>query len=398
MTTTPFGQRAMTPALIASMDAANDRPALPHIDKWEVLRNLTTARLAFGVTDRDLAVLSALISFHPDKVLGDNAPLIVFPSNASLSDRTHGMAESTLRRHLAALVAAGLILRHDSPNGKRYAAKGPDGAIQRAFGFDLRPLLVRGAEIAQAARATEEAQERTKALREAITLKKRDALKLAAYGASEGLPGDWDAHLAALMGIHRVSRRKLSADALETVLADVEKILDTVVQSLNKTKKMDANDIHSGRHHQNSNTNLSDLEPCLDSNGCAVDGTHPEDQADGLTDRSQDLPNIPLGLVTKACPDIVPYADSDITGWHHLVAACHVVRPMMGISPSAWADACRAMGPETAAVTVAAILQRFDQINSPGGYLRALTRKAADGRFSPGPMVMALLTGDGGKS
>ena len=35
--------------------------------------------------------------------------------------------------------------------------------------------------------------------------------------------------------------------------------------------------------------------------------------------------------------------------------------------------------PAVAAVTVACILQQFTSINSPGGYLRALTRKAEDG-------------------
>lgn len=56
------------------------------------------------------------------------------------------------------------------------------------------------------------------------------------------------------------------------------------------------------------------------------------------------------------------------------------------------------MGPEVAAVTVAAMLQRFDRIANPGGYLRALSAKAASGGFSPGPMVMALLQDDGARS
>jgi len=42
---------------------------------------------------------------------------------------------------------------------------------------------------------------------------------------------------------------------------------------------------------------------------------------------------------------------------------------MMGISPSAWQEAQEFMGPKTAAVTVACILQRFSDINNLGGYL-----------------------------
>ena len=66
----------------------------------------------------------------------------------------------------------------------------------------------------------------------------------------------------------------------------------------------------------------------------------------------------------------------------------------MGISPDAWTKAQQEMGPEVAAITLAAMLQRISEIKSPGGYLRALTRKATDGAFSPGPMVMALLNSE----
>lgn len=64
---------------------------------------------------------------------------------------------------------------------------------------------------------------------------------------------------------------------------------------------------------------------------------------------------------------------------------------MLGISPSAWTEARRQMGPEQAAVVVISMLERLTAIHSPGGYLRALTAKAAAGRFSCGPMVLALL-------
>ena len=68
-----------------------------------------------------------------------------------------------------------------------------------------------------------------------------------------------------------------------------------------------------------------------------------------------------------------------------------VVRSMLGVSPSAYQEACETMGPENAAVAIACILERAGHINSAGGYLRDLTNRAARGEFSLGPMVMALL-------
>jgi len=123
LTATPFGSGAMTFDLIEMVSQCDDTSVGADVDKWAISRDLTQARVAFGVTDRDLVVLAALLSFYPEKMLRAGQGIIVFPSNVSLSERTHGMAESTLRRHLAALCKAGLILRHDSPNGKRYAAK-----------------------------------------------------------------------------------------------------------------------------------------------------------------------------------------------------------------------------------------------------------------------------------
>ncbi len=49
------------------------------------------------------------------------------------------------------------------------------------------------------------------------------------------------------------------------------------------------------------------------------------------------------------------------------------------------------MGDQHAAITIAAILQRTDQINNAGGYLRSLTDRARDGKFSTWPMIMALV-------
>ena len=99
----------------------------------------------------------------------------------------------------------------------------------------------------------------------------------------------------------------------------------------------------------------------------------------------------PLGMVLDACPDIIDYSRGGITNWRDFVATVAVVRPMLGISPSAWVEAQAALGEVEASIVVAAILQRGEAINSAGGYLRGLTRRAEAGEFSLGPMLMALI-------
>lgn len=394
---TPFGRQPLTAGLLAARALAAAPPALPGanqtaIDKWSIFNDLREARGHFGVTDRDLGVLYALLTFLPAKVLAVEADLLVFPSNATLSDRAHGMAESTLRRHLAALVKAGLIWRHDSPNGKRYAARDRSGTVIAAFGFDLRPLLNRAAEITAAA---EESRVQALALRrsrEALVLRLRDAAKLLAYGLETRPTVDWASIEARLLPLRRALRRQIEAAELVTLLEVSGDILAAIEVALcGSSEEMHGTADHFGRHHTNSNKDSSDFEPCLET-GRAADTEVPdlepvEERA--LSDRP--LPTLPLYLVVKACPDLEPYAKGRLATWRDLVSAAGFVRGMMGISASAWEEAQHVMGPETAAIVVAAMLQRIGTISNPGGYLRALSVKATSGGFSAGPMIMSLL-------
>jgi len=186
MSTTPFGRRRVSLVHVASQIVAKERPPDATAHKWTVFRAICEAKDRLGLTDRALAVLNALLSFHPETALsGDN--LIVFPSNEQLALRAHGTPASSLRRCLAVLVDAGVIIRRDSPNGKRYARKGRDGAIAQAFGFDLSPLPARAPEFEALAEGVRAEQRALKLARERITLCRRDIAKMIATGIEEGV-------------------------------------------------------------------------------------------------------------------------------------------------------------------------------------------------------------------
>lgn len=374
---TPFGRQPVSAGLLASQALAQRKPSVDRVKKWDVFHNLCAARTTIGVTDRDLTVLQALLSFFPEEDLSATAQMRVFPSNRTLAERAHGMAESTLRRHLAALVRAGLILRHDSPNGKRYARRDHTGEIEQAFGFDLRILLVRAEEIEEAGRAARALEAERKRVRETCVLMCRDAVKLLVYGM-ETCPNaqNWDAIDDALRLTQRALRRKLSLEDLEaqyvTLQALMTRLRDLVV--VDETEEMDGKDVHSERHLQISKTHTLESEPAKEKAGARGD-----------------VSRLPLMLILKACADLQTYRPDGIQTWDDLIEAAEFVRGMIGISSDAWVDAIKSMGAVDAAITVAAILERIGEISSPGGYLRALSRKAADGQFSTGPMIMALL-------
>ena len=384
--TTPFGRRPLTLAMVASQVAAKACPPEAVAHKWQLFREITEAKAALGVSDRALAVLNALLTFHPETALTPGSDLIVWPSNAQLALRTHGMAEKTLRRHLAVLVDVGLIIRRDSPNGKRYARKGQGGSVESAFGFDLTPLVARTSELERLAEQVRGERRALALRRERITLLRRDIAKMIALGVEDELPGDWPTlHEAFLTLSWRLPREpaigdldQLASDLTE-LAATARKLLETHVE----TQELTGNDGRDAAHYQNSNTDP--LESELSFRGSQARPAEPEPEP--VRPASKGLP---LGLVLQACPDIVNYARNGISNWRDFVATAAVVRSVYGISPSAWADACETMGEGDAATVVAAILQRGDAIKSAGGYLRSLTEKARAGKFSTGPIIMSL--------
>ena len=338
----------------------------------------------------------------------------MFPSNKELSIRAHGMAPATLRRHLACLVDAGLIIRRDSPNGKRFARRGQGGAIEDAFGFDLTPLVARAEEIENLAEEVRAENRAMALLREKITLTRRDIAKMIATGMEEGVPGDWEGfHLryATLSG--RYARNLLRADleALASELAalatEIRKLLETHV----KAQNMSANESQSERHIQNQTTNISDLEPSLregradpsgldDQKPGAPSAPEPEILETGGQSRAKarGVRTYPLGMVLEACPDILDFASGGISSWRDLATTAAVVRKAIGVSPDAWAQALEVLGEHDTSIVIAAILQRGEEIKSAGGYLRVLTAKARAGEFSLGPVLMALLRGKAAKA
>ncbi|RWO40120.1 plasmid replication protein RepC [Mesorhizobium sp.] len=388
--TTPFGRRPMSLAMLAAQNESREIPKGRVVDKWQVHRNLCEGKSIVGIGDRALAVLNALLSFYPDSELSEENGLIVFPSNAQLSLRAHGMPDSTLRRNLAELVDCGLVIRRDSPNGKRYARKGRGGEIEEAFGFSLAPLLARAQEFEAAAERVRADNRALRLMRERITLHRRDIDKLIEAAVEEDVPGDWGGLRRRFRAVVETIPRRARIAELEPIVAglaalrdDVDNLLEIHMEFTNPG----GNESQSERQQSDSNTDsILEFEPALEKSGAAAEPRT----------RTAESPNTyPLGLVLKACPEIADYAVDGIGNWRDFMITAAQVRGYLGVSPSAYENACHVMGQEIAAVVIACILQRAQHIESAGGYLRVLTEKARAGEFSVGPMLMAASRANG---
>ncbi|MFN7024514.1 MAG: plasmid replication protein RepC [Pseudorhizobium sp.] len=391
--TTPFGRRPMTLALVRQQLAVSEIKPGKTADKWKVFRDASEARRLLALHDRSLAVLDALLSFLPQNELREDGQLVVFPSNAQLTLRAHGIAGATLRRHIALLVDAGLIVRKDSANGKRYARKGKEGEIESAFGFDLSPLLLRSEELAQLAQQVAAERVQLRRARENLTICRRDVRKLITAAIEEGAQGDWGKVEAVYVALVQRIPRSPSLGDLTGLLEEMEMLQSeavNILQMQQNNANPSSNDAQFERHIQNSKTDfLNELEPSSRNEL----GTKPQ-HSRVVNDIS--LKPFPLSLVLRACPEIVAYGQGgEISNWRELMGAAVTVRSMLGVSTSAYQEACEIMGPENAAATMACILERASYINSAGGYLRDLTAKTKRGEFSLGPALMALLKANG---
>lgn len=391
--TTPFGRRPMTLGLISSQVTAKKIDQGATVSKWQVFRDIREAKEVLGATDRALAILNALLTFHRDDELTGEGNLVVFPSNEQLIRRANGMSPATLRRHLANLVTSGLIIRRDSPNGKRFARKGQGGAIEQAYGFDLAPLLARAAEFRELAEAVAAERKAFRLVKERLTICRRDVTKMIDAGINESVPGNWRGfqrrYEAIIARLPRTAPRQVLdalADELEDLWADVHQTLETFV----KSEDSNANESHYERHIQNSNPDYSPTGEIKNGLGTGKEASGTAEDTDNV--RSLPRRDLPLGMVLSACPDIVPYAEGgQIRTWRDLAAAADRARPSMGVSPSSWQEAVEIMGTQHAAIVLAAILQRAEHIRSRGGYLRDLVERARQQKFSVWPMITALL-------
>ncbi|WP_435260203.1 helix-turn-helix domain-containing protein (plasmid) [Thioclava sp. FR2] len=200
--------------------ALAEQAAIACPNPYELLGPVRVLRKDLNLTSNDVTVLTALISFLPR----DQSPnsgetqcklTVVFPSNASLSERANGIDERTLRRCLGRLEAAGLIQRKSSANGKRFPLR-YGGIIRDAFGIDLGPLMQsHDALAARASKVTEE--------RERLRSLKAEALALrASLLQDEQLH---DARRASLETIRNLLRRAtLTADTVLQIIAGLREL------------------------------------------------------------------------------------------------------------------------------------------------------------------------------
>lgn len=323
-------------------------------DKWAVLQALSDCAETYGLNNRSLGVLKALMTFLPQRTLPlQPGAAIVYPSNRTLSHRLSGMPESTLRRHLAQLVRAGVVSRSDSPNRKRYARK-VGGNNEIAFGFDLAPLAAQAGAIETTALRTNETRERCAVLRDRILVMRHHLQDQALEEP--------------IADLTKILRRKLSENNLLEIIQRLEPLIEPVENTaiaVSAPAEMSAPDSQNERHIQDSNKSNLDSEER------------------GTSDLSF------YDLVAH-CKETNALFPDQLKSWPDVLSVARRLVPMLGIDQPVWVQTMDRLGPLQAAIAVFCIHEKMGAIRNPGGYLRHLGQQNLLGRFNIMPMVRAL--------
>lgn len=330
-------------------------------DKWVLVDQLVVAAEDFGLTHRTIAVLKAMLTFIPERDLPARLDQsIVFASNNTLATRLGGMPESTLRRHLSALVKAGVILRHDSPNRKRYA-KRIRGNIALAFGFDMGPLALLADEITAYAQARIlRAQERS-TLHSAILVARQ---RLCETLQNEGIdPESIHVYSPILARTRLLLRRKDNNEELMELLGQLKAVRITVETSGNNSQN---------ERHQH---NIKKINSDSDCSMLSADNQATSVQISAFQEYRKMFPE-------------------GAQNWQALSHQASQLVPMMAIDIPVYEEAKRYMGMQIAPIVVLCILEAFDTIQNPGGFLRHLTKQARVGAFDLNQLIERSLRQD----
>lgn len=416
--------RKVTPGILASavLSQQEGRPVVTKQDLSLVLKRVAPALGIDGTSYHVLDILLGLVQAEDFKA--GRRPVVAI-SNQRLSEYT-SRHPRTVIRCLKRLVEAGILAYRDSPTGRRYVQKDNASGHIEAYGLDFTPACVNLERFRATADAFQAQIKADQAARRELTRLARAIADL--DEACEGLEGFRacaqtileERHT--LLGFRLERMRALYQDALDSAASDhasfsenMSSTGDIPVTSLFITNRPDSSKSNinrtrpNGREINTKTDNGSAVEMALEKEPCgdpareqqklrqaarpqgAGRETQRETQRDRLQGRAQGashhglLDDVSAGLVESACSELQAVIRHKLTSWPAICEAAEEIRVLIGVSPSAYAQAVEQQGRYVAAACLAVVAEKAlrdpEQISRPGGYFRAMIERAGEGRL-----------------
>lgn len=413
---TQTGWRKPTPGLgvAEQLAQAGERVSVPKTQAFVAVKRVGAH---IGLKASDLMLLDTLGAFTQSQDWEARRRPIVWASNAYLMEQT-GFSLSSLKRHARRLAEAGIIAFKDSPNGKRWGRRAPDGVIIEAYGFDLSPLAARVEEFDALYAEIKIERGLCQRLKRQITVARRMIRARIEAAQQSALSGAWTRYLELFEGLlARLPRTNSASETLAQVLGwfhelqeRVEKAYLMAVRADDPVDEMTADDVQSSKETNEMNPKEAISEPhILTTNQPypVISSCSEKEQAAGVAperpkivpvERSEqerqgaDGPKLPRGVavevrtVMQACPEFAFWARNMggyLRDWGDLYRIAGDLKKIIGISDHAWLAAQEVMGKQMAAAAMALVFDKHakGEIASAGGYLRGMTEKAGAGEL-----------------
>ena len=412
----PSGHRRRSVAVSEAESMAEGFKGLPaSVTKNVVSRAFSEAADALGVPGSVIRFVEYLLEHSPPSDWEKGQRPIVWPTNHRIQLR-FGVSKATVCRWIAEALEYGFISMKDSPNRHRRGWRRKDGRIGEAYGFDLSPLAVRHAEFAT---IVEHRQARAYELRKAIrALGQAYGSVIGAIheGHRIGLKADWEALFEEAREIYHRGRRTMSVEELTPFLnalqlrkadldariADSESTRSKRLRLNHETQYTTTNENQSSKEEYNRRRRSKDRQPAADKKRAHArhgrvpawqrhePAAAPEPQAPSPDSSTWTAGSVKPADLLAISPGLNKYLVDEDASWTNIVEAAFYLRSDLGISQDAWVRACQVLGRQQAAVAVAVIDAKSEQIESPGGYLRAMTDRAKTGELRLAASIYGL--------
>ncbi|MEM9231609.1 MAG: plasmid replication protein RepC [Pseudomonadota bacterium] len=412
----PSGWRKATAGLAVAeqLAEAGERAGVPKTDAFVAVKRVGAH---IGLKASDLMLLDTLGAFTQPQDWEERRRPIVWASNAYLMEQT-GFSLSALKRHARRLAEVGVIAFKDSPNGKRWGRRDPDGHIVEAYGFDLSPMAARVEEFAELYGRNQEERALCQRLKRQITVARR-MIRARIEAALQGaLSGAWTEYLERFEGLlARLPRVNAASETLEQLLAWFQDLQNRVEQAYLKafrgdefventpqtegqvakeTQEMNPTRANSDPHILTTNQldpvtcNRSETEQAAGvapGKPTVVPVERPEPEGKGV-DVANSVRGVAVDVrtVMQACPEFAYWARNTsgyLRDWGDLYRIAGDLKKIIGVSDHAWLDAQEVMGKQMAAAAMALVFDKHakGEVASAGGYLRGMTEKAGAGEL-----------------
>src|SRR5208282_3801097 len=368
----PTGSRRLTLTMLAVRDQADQFKGVPRgsAKRFKYLAAFQEAEPYLGLPPQAYKLIAWLVKQTQDHDWEEGSRPIAWPS-ASRQEEFLALSEPRVKTLNRALFEAGIFIMRDSETGKRYGRRDDQGRIIEAYGFDLSPLAYRYDEFIRIAAEAKAERERLRSLRKRATRARRAIFQaeetLKALGP---LPSQW---------------RQLALETADLVAAirraRTSQDLAVVVQSLESRKEQ----AEAWVREAIPPVEISP-EGAPDPESSAPAEPDGEDLEDSVTfrpfERVEKLhPQELVELAPRlACHIPLPFPD-----WHDIVdAAGASLRQELDVSQPLWGEACRILGRQRAAVTLAIVSTKPKGYFSrgAGGYFAAMVKRAKTGELN----------------